>query len=126
MKTTIVKLTLIAMLALLSTASRSEAQLDPGTSGKPSVQSGLKVSLATPQALKGTNLNFSSPEALRSFSINFAPVMEMVSMLEGRGAKVEASLSEHKGLVLLNLQVDGKPLEPIVVECKDCIIVFEY
>jgi hypothetical protein len=126
MKTTIVKLTLIAMLALLSTASRSEAQLDPGTGGKPSVQSGLNVSLAAPQALKGTNLNFSSPEALRSFSINFAPVMEMMSMLEGRGAKVEASLSEHKGLVLLNLQVDGKSFEPIVVECKDCIIIFEY
>ena len=126
MKSSMVRAIGIAALTLLCAVGKAEAQLDPGTSGKPGVQSGLSLSLSVPQALQGTKLNFSSPEALRGFSVNTAPVMEMLALLEGRGAKVKASLSEQKGFVLLNLQVDGKVMEPIVVECKGCIIVFEY
>lgn len=59
------------------------------------------------------------------FSLNFQPVLELISLLEAKGAKIESRIEEIKGLVVLKLKVDGKQIQDTVIECKGCI-KYEY
>lgn len=54
------------------------------------------------------------------------PVLEMIAMFEKLGATVEARLNESAGLTVLELKVNGEQIEPIIIQCKDCVIVYEY
>lgn len=99
------------------------AQITPDIDHK-GVDSG--VSYTVPKALSGFNFNFSDPKLAASFNLNMQPVFELVGLLENRGAKITPKLLEGKNMVLMELEVDGKPLSPIVVQCLGCIIIYEY
>lgn len=132
---------LIALFTLLlaTSASQALAQVTPDvdfkgtTSTDPLLKSdggilnNFTLDFPMPKALAGLSLNFSSTEDLKKFSLNFQPVMELISMLENKGAKVIATPVEIKDLLALNVSVDGKPLKDlVVVNCNSCVIVFEY
>lgn len=120
------KLLALGFLTLMATA-QAQAQVTPDIDLKGTTQSeSLSLKFDLPQSLSGLSLNFSSPDSLKSFSLNFQPVLELVALLEGRGAKVQAKLVEIKNATVLELTVDGKKIDPIAIECNDCVIVFEY
>lgn len=58
-------------------------------------------------------------------SLNLTPAMEMVSALENKGVKVGSKVIESGSITYLQLTLNGKPISPIMIDCKDCI-EFEY
>ena len=58
---------------------------------------------------------------------NFASVLEMVELLKARGAKVEIRIESIDGMEWAQITVNGKPLSPYLLGCKNCAkIEFEY
>ncbi len=85
------------------------------------------LNISIPKALAGFSLNFSSPDALQKFNMSFMPVMELLTLLENKGAKVTATPVQIKDLLTIQVAVDGKKLDDlIVVQCNDCVIIYEY
>lgn len=122
------------ILAALQLALLAPTYTDTAAAADPKGMTAIKTdpvlkssgSFAAPKAFSGLSLNFSTPEELTAFSLNFEPIMEMVALLEEKGSKVTAKLVEHGKITTLELSVDGRALDPLVVQCSACEIVFEY
>lgn len=63
-------------------------------------------------------------ESIDGFSVNFQPIMDLISSLEKSGAKVSYRVVESKGLVLLEVTVNGKMISPFIL--NEGVIVYEY
>ncbi len=87
---------------------------------------GFSLNFSTLKQIAGASITAADPTDLSGFSLNFRPVAEMLSQLKARGATIDTAVHKEAGLTYLNLTIDGKKIAPIVVECRDCVIVFEY
>jgi len=85
---------------MLVSSTQAFAQIDPDSTGK---------------TLNGTSLN-KSFSSLDRINMQMAPLLELASLLEQRGARVEMRTVEFKGGFTLTILVDKKELEVIVYE----------
>ncbi len=88
----------------------------------------LQVSLVSSAfAIKTDPVLNPQPISLASFSQNLNPIMDMALALQKKGAKVTSSIIEAKNGNYLQISINGKKLQPILLECRDCeVIVYEY
>lgn len=88
----------------------------------------LQISLVSSAFAVNTDPVLSpQPIDMESFSENLHPIMDMALALKKKGAKVSSRLIEAKTGNFLQISIDGKKLQPILIECRDCdVIVYEY
>ena len=121
-------ISILLSIWLLIGASTSGAQVtgDIKTQASGSLLSELSLNIDKPEPVSGVSIKYSSLDDLRGLNLNLKPVLDLLSQLESKGAMIEARALESGGVTMLELKVDGKPIKPILVECNQCVIVFEY
>lgn len=92
-----------------------------------SVQNARGLSeIASIGSVRALKKRIASPALSKNVNQNLRPVLEMLTHLERRGAEVNIALEERKGNTFMQFAIDGELFPPLLVQCDECVIVFEY